>query len=465
MKVLIFGTSQFYEKRRNLIVNNTEIVGFLDNNMKKQGQKFYDKKIYSPGIVGSIDYDIVLLMSVKAEEMKKQLLELGVPREKIWFWNKYYSYYHQNDIKTYINTQNDVGKRRVLILTIQMNYDGGSLAVIYAAKTLMNTGYEVLIMACGGNEVFIKEMYNRGINIMIYPKLPYIIYKDVADKWNFDMAIVNTFPMIQSACEISRYKPVMWWIHESGYIYENVLSEFNYYRDNFFRYSMLICAVSKIAMKNFNYYMKENIEENKLVCGLPDTYIKSGRQIRNKTIFAIIGGINENKSQDKVLNVMMNLNTKYSERMELWIVGKMDESKYCQKIRYMADSIENVQLKGELSRREMQEIYKVIDCVVCASLEETLSLVVIEAMMNKKVSICSDNTGISEFIKNGQNGFIFKTDNSIELEEKMEYVLNASDKELDAIGENARKTYEYNFSMNKFSEKLNEQLGKLGEMN
>lgn len=82
-----------------------------------------------------------------------------------------------------------------------------------------------------------------------------------------------------------------------------------------------------------------------------------------------------------------------------------------------------------------------------------MSIVIAEGMMNKKICITNDNTGIAEFIEDGKNGFIYKAGNDEDLLEKLRYVISNFDK-LDDMRNKARQTYEHSFSMKRFSDDL-----------
>lgn len=63
---------------------------------------------------------------------------------------------------------------------------------------------------------------------------------------------------------------------------------------------------------------------------------------------------------------------------------------------------------------DMHAFYKTIDCYILPSLNEAFGLVVTEAASNFKPSITSSTTGVSELIKDGEDGFVFdRTKNPI----------------------------------------------------
>lgn len=61
---------------------------------------------------------------------------------------------------------------------------------------------------------------------------------------------------------------------------------------------------------------------------------------------------------------------------------------------------------------------------------------------------------IVEYIKDGENGYIFESGNYNELMQKIYYVMEQGRNELYNIKINARKTYENNFKIEAYYEKL-----------
>ena len=228
MKIVIFGVGRFYQERKHRIPARFEIVAFLDNNQELQGQDMDGAPIFAPGEILQISYDKIVLMSASEEAMKGQMLELGVDRKDIWYWERFESEVSRGKFRLFCgNTSIENCKKKILIVSAHLNYTGGPLAVVYAAKELQKRGYAVFLTAPSGDEKFIEEMTEGGVNIVLCPALPYAHREELMWIGQFDVVLVNVFPMILSACEISRIKPVLWWIHESeGALYENILRRF-----------------------------------------------------------------------------------------------------------------------------------------------------------------------------------------------------------------------------------------------
>ena len=110
-------------------------------------------------------------------------------------------------------------------------------------------------------------------------------------------------------------------------------------------------------------------------------------------------------------------------------------------------------IMGERTRDALEEIYPQIDVVVVPSSQEAMSLVTTEAMMYGKVCILSDIAGMADYVEDGKNGFIFRSDDVNSLVKHMAYCIENREK-LRVLGGNARKTYSQYFSMKAFGDRL-----------
>lgn len=83
-KILIFGTGSSAEKFiANIDFDKVDILGFIDNDHKKQNTKFMGIKITSPNEIKKFDFDNIIIASQFVDEIIPQLLNLGVPFNKI----------------------------------------------------------------------------------------------------------------------------------------------------------------------------------------------------------------------------------------------------------------------------------------------------------------------------------------------------------------------------------------------
>lgn len=83
-KLVVFGTGKSAEKViKSLNTNMAEIVAYVDNNFNKHGQEYKEKLVYPPEGLKSLMFDYVVIAIIKYASVKKQLIELGIPENKI----------------------------------------------------------------------------------------------------------------------------------------------------------------------------------------------------------------------------------------------------------------------------------------------------------------------------------------------------------------------------------------------
>ena len=380
MRIVIFGTGKFYNENKHHIKDQDCIIAFLDNNKLVQGQQVDGITIYAPHEIHNQSYDKVVLMSIHAAKMKKQLLELGVSEDRIWTWRRYESEYSRGVLKLFCHREkNQKFKKSILLLSTDLNYNGGSIAAVNAVRALQLQGYRVILATPFGDEKFMNEVSRQDVNIVLCPAINYLEEEEKYWIEQFDIVIVNVFQMISCACEISKFKPVLWWIHEPSMsysnIYERIQVEFSQYNNLAAMERVNVAAVSKIAKTNFEEYYPEKVKYV-LPYGIPDEYVSDMDGFASEKItFAIIGAIEERKDQKTFIQAVLKFTSDERNRLEFLIIGAdSSDAAYCNEIRELSKEVPQIKLMGRLTREEMKKIYSKIDVVVCASLEETMSL-------------------------------------------------------------------------------------------
>lgn len=557
MNYLIFGTGTIYhryqEKLRELL-SGDRIAGFLDNN--KTGA-VDGVPVYSPKEIGKLQYDRILIMAAAYREIHDQLIGLSVPEEKILYWEIFRAERSGHEVVRYnpedpvptlraaepefeemslqkpdrtgedtkvpvcigMNPDRIVSKspyiepagyrlHRILVIAWRMNYDGGSLAAVNACRALKKAGYSVCLAASEIDDRLLKELCSEQLEVLVCPALPVIT--EAEERWIccYDAVIVNVFQMIEAASEISKFRPVLWWIHEAGQEYSSIYPEYTFlYRSYAEKLKqgaqrIYICAVSSRAKQGFEELFPgrahailphgipdqtkkkvlrgsgelQHRDERGCSCKFPqhsddDRNCMPGSNDPDKNgaactdsenserriTFAVIGGVSYLKAQDIFLDAAEKFREETGLRFE--IVGRVGTTSYAEEIRRRAESLPNVTLRGELTRAEMAREYRNIDAIVCSSRDETLSSTIIEGLMYGKVVIMTDHTGIAQYIRNGRNGFICRTEDADSLSDTMRYVVTHWN-EMDTVREEARKTYERYFSMDVFGKRLAGELEK-----
>lgn len=97
-KVYLFGTGAdaeqvYYKIKSYKNFYDDHILGFLDNNAHKWGEKFHEYDVLPPEVIRESDFDFIVVCSINYQyEIRQQLKErFGVSAERIIFWREYIS--------------------------------------------------------------------------------------------------------------------------------------------------------------------------------------------------------------------------------------------------------------------------------------------------------------------------------------------------------------------------------------
>ena len=107
---------------------------------------------------------------------------------------------------------------------------------------------------------------------------------------------------------------------------------------------------------------------------------------------------------------------------------------------------------GKLEYQEVDNYIQKSDFIIIPSKMDNLPTVGLEALMNSTPLLISSKTGLSEYLKNNENCYLFlpEVESIIEVFEKVENnFIN-----YEYLSKNARQSYVDNFSMDKYIIKM-----------
>lgn len=451
-KTIIFGTGKYY-KNREKSLSGVCIIAFLDNSPDKQGTVFDNKYIYSPEYVNKLDYDRIILMSSYHESMKKQLLGLGIPLEKIWNYDEYMSHRYRCKMEIYGKDPDFFSEgKRMLFISNTIDYSGAPIACVYACQALKKRGYRVAILSPIADERMVEEVIDRGITVLIYRYLLNCKQDDIWFVRLFDSVIVNTFSMISVVDSVSLYiKPTIW-IHEANAFYSSKDRD----RDSERLKKANIKVVSTLADNNFKKHFP-GIDTSLMAYGISeDVKIDLDYSPADNIIsIGIIGDICKRKGQLEFVKSLNRLSDEYLRRLEVKIIGSVSNKEYGDELFEEIKNKDYIYVLGRKTRNEMSDVYKDIDVVAVPSEDDPLPIVATEGMMYGKVCMVSDRTGTADYIRDKENGLIIKYGDEDDIRNQIIWLLNNLDKYRD-MARRSRRIYEENFSLDSFADRLEE---------
>lgn len=454
MQVLIFGTGDYYHRYKKWF-NQENIIALLDNNKEKQHTKLDGHLILSPQDGVKLTYDRIYILSVYDKAMRQQLLDLGVSSDKVYNQFDLRRGLHSSIRKKPLNilcmdhkftTLCSESKQKILLLSYDLRLNGASMAALYAARALLQSGYDVVVGTSEGGEIC-QELLNLNIPVVVDANLQIETACDAEWIQQFSVVICNTMNYYQflSMRNLSQY--FIWWLHDSELFYDSLDKKIlcSIVPDR-----LAVYAVGPVPRNAFQKYLPE-ISVHTLLYGIPDVgYLPPLKH--EKVIFALIGLVQMRKGQDLFVEAVKRLPESLREMAEFWIVGD-DSSLFAQKVHADAAQVSQIRFWGECGRTAMQNLYPKISVLVAPSREDPMPVVATEAMMYYRPCIVSNVAGTAEYIENGKNGWICETEDVEDLKDKMLCALEHPEK-LEIMGRKARKIYDSYFSMTVFERNL-----------
>ncbi|MCI9446036.1 MAG: glycosyltransferase family 4 protein [Lachnospiraceae bacterium] len=455
MQFAIFGIGRvFYRYWPHL--DREQVVCLIDNDTNKIGGAIDGVEIISPDELKRFRYDGVLILSVQYHQMKKQLMELGIPEDVIYHHGEIGNLLRR-DISIYKSGQEysleqwldgNQKKRRIFLLSHEMTYTGAPIALLNMAKVMRDMGCAVVYAGMIGGAL-VHELTESGLEYIdgwgfVCPRQQ----KEALRK--FGMAVICTYGLKMCVREYSDLQiPILWWLHEAENHYKNGAGLFGLGKNVHIycggeRARRIFESYHKgLAAQVLQYCVPREEEAASLGLGHPSEKIR----------IALVGMICKRKAQGVLLRAVSALPAEYQEQIEVLIVGsvlKMEQS-YWDEQQLLLRRLKNIKVMGEMPQKELARIYQGMDVLVCPSKDDPMPIVVTQAMMYGKACIISENVGQAEFIRQGENGFVFQDE--IQLTELLKWLVDNREK-LSDMGGHAREIYEQNFSERAMEEKL-----------
>ena len=226
--------------------------------------------------------------------------------------------------------------------------------------------------------------------------------------------------------------------------------------------SVKVFSVSGFAKRCFEKYYPNRVNGILPLATMDMDYYEA-LPIHGKCKFVFVGEIVRYKGLHTILDAYEGLSEKNIENSELWIIGRNYNDIYGEDIKKRISGVKHIKYLGVLSQRTIEEIYEQIDVLVCASPEEMLPTVCIEAMKYGRLCIVSNGAGITEYLTDGKDSFIFDPQNISELSDRMSWVIDHRE-EARIMGNNARQVFLEHLTSDVFISKVSDVIKELSDL-
>lgn len=438
VNILIFGTGNLYQKYKNRFKFHN-ILALIDNSLEKQGKYIDGKKIISPSDIQQYEFNYIVILVQQYENIYQQLLKIGIPLEKIITIDPEGLFGNFREIKGDI--YNDTAD--ILLVSHEMNLRGAPLMLYETAKILRENGFEISIATTKEGEL---QQYYFDLGVSVYEfddfKFSSKEVKDIFGKYK--VVFVNTLALSDLIYQLeSHISNIIWWLHEEWSAYDILKPNRKLQFDN----NVKVFGVGKRAIEAFGDYYGHDILIRNLLWGIKDEYSMS-YNYNEKLIFAVIGEVCKIKGQDILIDVVECNYQNIIDSVEFWIIGQVD-----QEIKKTFQKYNCFKVLGQMKHQEVMDLYKKVDVVLSTSRNDTMPVVLIEGLMNKKLVMTSTGTGVSNYIINHYNGIVYESEDVLNISREIFWIINNTSK-LNEIKKQGYRLYKQEFSINSFQEKL-----------
>ncbi len=455
-RYLLFGTGDYYQRYKKWF-DKHDIAALVDNSEKKQGTYIDGIMVLSPENAVKCAFDYVIILSFYVIEMRKQLIDLGVDAKKIYHFFDLHDLIYQKSIKREIqywgeakeivNTNDDM-TRKVLLLSHDLTLGGPALALMYIARTLSHYGYEIVFgsMLDGSlRELLLSE----GISVIVDENLQLETMREASWTSKFDLIICNTISYYVYLSERELNIPIIWWLHDSDFFYGGVNKEKLRIID---RTKLEVVSVGPVPRNAIKKYIPD-MEIKDLIYGVEDfSKVNILEKKKTKIRFITIGYVEARKGQDVLIEAVRSIPVEERNQCEFFLVGQ-NTSMLAQKIQREIKDLPQIIMTGSVDRKQIHFLLENSDVMICPSREDPMPTVAAEAMMHSVPCLISDATGTAGYIENGKDGWIFESENVMELAQHICWCVGHRQEILE-MGKEARKLYENTFSVRVFERNL-----------
>lgn len=333
--------------------------------------------------------------------------------------------------------------KRILLSIPELTYSGSAFSSLRIAKVLISEGYEVDVWSyCDGN--FRDEYEKYHITTTVIDKRRIYNSNICIQLENYDLLIANTIIVYELADLAKNHIPTVWYIREAQNIPWGFI-KYDYHMFFALKRAENIYAVSEYAADFISEkYGKRVTVVHNCVDDESEGRFECIQEKTKKVRFLALGTVEPRKAFDTVISAYNQMSDIDRIQSEIHFAGRYVDfakdyySAFCQEV----EMCEGAFYHGEITdRRELLQLIKDCDVVVIPSKDESCSLVAIEGAMLSKPLILSTNIGARYLVEEGENGWIFCTDNIGELSECFHEAIDYKNSLIE-MGKKSRVLYE-----------------------
>ena len=340
----------------------------------------------------------------------------------------------------------------LLLVSHDLSLSGAPIMLWHAAHWCRDNGVFVVVMA--PKEGPLREKFCQlGVPVIVDPLVASGHPSFAEFARDFDCVVANSIRSSSVAPALANAEvPVIWWIHEPGSVGEHYLRE-----DPELRAALpqadLVLAPSERTARIYRPFTDRPVEV--LHNAIPDLGRAPGKSGKGRKRFLLLGSIEPRKGQDVFVEALALVPAAELEAAEFQLAGRILDPEFWLKIDRIAASLPNFSVTGPLDHADAIGLLREADVIVCASRDEAMPVVILEALSLGKALITTTVGGVLETLVDGEDALLVRPEAPAEMAAAIRRLL-AEPALIGALGEKARQTYERQFPLDRFGRDFRE---------
>jgi glycosyltransferase involved in cell wall biosynthesis/GT2 family glycosyltransferase len=268
----------------------------------------------------------------------------------------------------------------------------------------------------------------------------------------FDFVVANTivsWPAVRTAHRLKI--PVIWYLHET-LIAVRLMRQIPEIEPTLAMANLLITPTKRTAE------IYRDITDTPVTVvpyGIPAPPQVPRADNRGPRKFVTLGSFEPRKGQDVLLEAIALLDEPSRSQSFFTMAGRVLDADFFAKLQTRAADLQDVALLSALDHAAAIALLQGADVLISPSREETMPIVILEAMGAGKAVVTTDVGGVCEWIRDELNGLVVPSENPEALATALDRC--AQDRELvEQLGAASRRTFERHFTLERFGARFAE---------
>ena len=337
---------------------------------------------------------------------------------------------------------------RVLLVSHETTLSGAPIQLVDLAICLKQRGWDPMVAAPEGGPIA-EKLRAAEVKVVLEPQLlldPGHSALRLLTR-ECEVVIANTIATWQAiqAAHLEKV-PAIWYLHET-LVGRRLIEQISEIRPSLALADALVVPTMSTACV-YEMWARRRIDVVPYGIQVPD--VSCVPRTSDQTVFVTLGTYERRKGQDVLIEALGRLEPVLRARALFRLAGRnLDELFYESFRRRAAEFHSETEVLGSKTHDEALALLAGADVLICPSRDETMPIVILEAMSLGKAIITTDVGGIREWLRDGLNALVVPPENAPALAAAIERCIR--DRELvRTLGAAAKRTYDGHFTIDRY---------------